>query len=62
MIETSDMKYVYAINRLNTALTIAKMAIEQGLPMYACIAANGPTIATVIAEAQKEAEKVLEKV
>lgn len=61
MNEEEKMKYIYAISRLNTALTIAKMAIQQGVPFEACIAANGPTIATVIAEAQKAAEKVLEK-
>ena len=39
------------MEKLRNALTIARMAIEQGNPLTARIAANGPTIGTVIERA-----------
>ena len=46
-------------SRIKSALTVAKMAIEQGNPLTARVAANGPTIRMVIMDAENLVNKVL---
>ena len=39
------------VTKLRDALVLAEMALDQGLSLDACIAANGPTIRMVISDA-----------